>query len=795
MAAVGEVCNRRSTPSCNVSVVINLDSDEEGTDEKSENVNYLFDRFILSCRPHLEKEAIILARQLFKEAPTDLVGSNAITDMLKRYTKEIKKDNAFLYMDVVCKALGSEKRTTEDYNKHNNVNGRRNNSVQACDVTGARDFKGRETIVNGATDASSRKLVVEITEVSDDEGDFICEIKDRPSTSAHQSQPSTSTAQQSEGNSEQAARQNDIKFPRSGKMSTKDLSTRQKKRLVIKLKRRLKEISQEIEILNKSELTLEEMEMADSNYIKENRLKKKFDKTWNKLCKILGRAPNTGRVVEKRIRPSSTGYSIIDKAVGHFMKDKQGKFPDYFDIRDVVLKVNKDHDLRMSSQVLNGIIADVFTDIGNKLQRLREKDLVFNFGSHLLDDFKTEEDPALLDMELSSQLEKNRKISKKNLKQVYAKFTHLERYGKTGKKKVALSSMGNIPEQMEEGDNISSDVTTTDEEQEISRTDEKEISSVSDEDFVDSGTSCSQSNDCFASITTEQCQNNTAPRTVDYVSLESDKESNDTPSSRVFLSNEIHQQTYTATQQENPATSTKSVSDDCQIIIDEPEESCILNQIGNASVSVKHNVSVPDDKLKPNIGNLDSFKTLNTSDELVESPFTCVQNNTNQTGSRKRKASNELPLEELHSDSSRLDKVVFALKRKKLKAPNGWTKDNSTEKEVKPVVVSKEPSLRELQVGETVDNESSSPVLNGKPHIHKEQIQKFRERTLNGLKLTRNVKGDRTVNGDLTFCPKTMSGACLSVSPSATKDTSGKTTLANHHIPVRRHKPDLIIID
>ena len=489
MADVGEVRDNSSMQNSDSLVVITLSSDEEEIAETVEDVNYLFNRFILVCRPHMQSEALVHARKKFRETPRDFARSEEIASMLKRYTKEVNKDNAVVYMDSVCTKLanGLEEKQRSVPNHNNIDDSRRDCGNDNSDVSMARDFKEVESQHQGGVRTiadlpagDSSKNEVNVTEVSDDEVDFVCEIK----RNDRQDIPSTSGAHYSQKGDE-------MKLPKTGKISTKDLTERQKKKLVAKLKTRLKEISQEIKILSRSELTLDEMELADSNYIKENRLKKKFDKTWNKLCKLLGRPPNTGRVVEKRIRASSTGYSIIDKAVERFLNEKSGKFPDYFDIRDLVLKTNDENDLRMSPQVISGIIADVFTDIGNKLQKLREKDLLFNFGSHLLDDFKTDEDPALSSEELLKKLERNRKISKRKLKQVYTKYTHLERYSKAEKKGGCLTSEDKVAKELKENENDNSEgTTTTDEEQEMTKG--MNIgSSFSDEESVDSSQPCS----------------------------------------------------------------------------------------------------------------------------------------------------------------------------------------------------------------------------------------------------------------------------------------------------------------
>lgn len=407
--------------------IITLSSDEEESKQDSKDVNFLFKRFILACRPHVTKETIKEARSLFTEVQGKLHGWNELGDMLERYGKEITKANADLYLNLICNTLNEKKSKNRNIISldsvivqvsENPVIDKVEESDSLCDVSDPRVFEPTPKSSTGQNNETvlSSKERPDISFIENDD-DFANKMPSKGHIERVETMPSTSTAYH-----------NDKSDKATGKLSIKTLTKPQRKKLAARLQQRLKQISNEIKILDKAELTLEEMDMSDSTYIKENRLKNKFEKTWNKLCKILGRPPNTGRVVEKPIRASSTGYSMIDKAVSKFLHDNPGLFPDYFDIRGIVLGANEKHDLRMSPQVLNGLIADIFTDVGNKLQKQREKDLLFNFGSHLLDDFKADDDPALFDEELAHRLEKNRKISKRNLKQVYSKYTHLERY-------------------------------------------------------------------------------------------------------------------------------------------------------------------------------------------------------------------------------------------------------------------------------------------------------------------------------------------------------------------------------
>ena len=450
MANFGNVLTKNTSTNQGNFEIITLSSDEEESEESNNELNFLFNRFILACRPYVTKEAVKDALSLFTEVQGKLSTAQDLLGCLKRYGKEIGKGNAHLYLSLVVKALKDEKSGSKSDNSTQSKpvcnhaekfdKNKVTKCVSFCDVSEAREFEPSPTTKTSSSNSSNGPSTSrhEVATISDDD-DFESNSREKVE---NKNKAFDSILREKLGNMPSTSTAHEAANKDKGKVSAKTLTEKQKKKLAGRLKLRLKEISNKIKILNRAELTLEEMDMHDSTYIQESRLKKKFEKTWNKLCKILGRPPNTGRVVEKPVRISSTGYSMIDKAIAKFLKEKNNSFPDYFDIRDIVLDVNKKHDLRMSTKVLNGIIADIFTDIGNKLQRRRERDLLYNFGSHLLDDFSMENDPALSNEELAHQLHKNRKISKHNLKKVYAKYTHLERYEQDDKSRRPGSSKG-----------------------------------------------------------------------------------------------------------------------------------------------------------------------------------------------------------------------------------------------------------------------------------------------------------------------------------------------------------------
>ena len=58
----------------------------------------------------------------------------------------------------------------------------------------------------------------------------------------------------------------------------------------------------EIESVREKDLSLDDMEEADSSYLYEDRLQKKFVKVWNRLCQLKGRTTASGRPVERKFK-------------------------------------------------------------------------------------------------------------------------------------------------------------------------------------------------------------------------------------------------------------------------------------------------------------------------------------------------------------------------------------------------------------------------------------------------------------------------------------------------------------
>ncbi|XP_003969133.2 death domain-associated protein 6 [Takifugu rubripes] len=188
----------------------------------------------------------------------------------------------------------------------------------------------------------------------------------------------------------------------------------------------LKMYNDEIHRLQKSELSLDDLDLEDSSFVQENKLKRKLMKIYEKLCELKGCSTLTGRVIEHRIAYSSTRYPEINKRIERFINspEAQKNPPDYQDILQQMLRTNERYNLCLSRKQLNQMAKEAFREVGTRIQDRRHLDLVYNFGSHITDTYKPASDPALSDSSLLRKLRSNREVSVSRLEEVISKYAN-----------------------------------------------------------------------------------------------------------------------------------------------------------------------------------------------------------------------------------------------------------------------------------------------------------------------------------------------------------------------------------
>ncbi|NXL69152.1 DAXX protein, partial [Chordeiles acutipennis] len=159
------------------------------------------------------------------------------------------------------------------------------------------------------------------------------------------------------------------------------------KRQIRYLENLLRVYTGEIRRLQERELDLSELDSEDSTYLQESRLKRKMMRIFERLCQLKQCSSLTGRVIEQRIPYRGTRYPEVNRRIERFI-NRPDAFPDYGDILKVIQKASARHGLGLARRQMENMAQDAFREVGNRLQERRHLDLVYNFGSHLTDQYR-----------------------------------------------------------------------------------------------------------------------------------------------------------------------------------------------------------------------------------------------------------------------------------------------------------------------------------------------------------------------------------------------------------------------
>ncbi|NXC06534.1 DAXX protein, partial [Orthonyx spaldingii] len=159
------------------------------------------------------------------------------------------------------------------------------------------------------------------------------------------------------------------------------------KRQIRYLENLLRVYAGEIRRLQERELDLQELDSADSPYLQENRLKRRMMRIFRRLCQLKECSSLTGRVLEQRIRFRGTRYPEVNRGIERFI-NRPDAFPDYSDILREIRGASARHGLGLGRRQMESMAQEAFREVGNRLQERRHLDLIYNFGSHLTDQYR-----------------------------------------------------------------------------------------------------------------------------------------------------------------------------------------------------------------------------------------------------------------------------------------------------------------------------------------------------------------------------------------------------------------------
>ena len=200
------------------------------------------------------------------------------------------------------------------------------------------------------------------------------------------------------------------------RMRRRELTKKRLKQLELKLA----EYDRQIKKVTETELSLEEMNSSTSAYLMEDAIKRKFMRTWYRLCELLHMDPEIKISSTSATDYNGTCHPQINRRVNRLISINE--FPDHFDVCQLIDRVNEKYSLGLSKEDRIILSRKIFKEVGEILQQRRKSEFRQSFGCHLTDSLLENEDPAISDTALHEQLARNAKEGEERLAQLCEEF-------------------------------------------------------------------------------------------------------------------------------------------------------------------------------------------------------------------------------------------------------------------------------------------------------------------------------------------------------------------------------------
>lgn len=269
--------------------------------------------------------------------------------------------------------------------------------------------------------------------------------KEVVASTSHDSSQTESDFQQPSHSKESTINNRQGAAPDSQDTSRNDKTQRR----IEKLEKKLGKLHRAIQKLSERELTLDEMEDERSIHIQEHRLRNRFVKGWDMLCKLKKISNSAGRAKEDRLFYRSSNYREINVKITKLM-NKPDYFPDYQDVLTVIQKANEKQSLGIDEVEVGVLAREIFVDIGGELKKRRQADLIQSFG--YADFQRAENDPAKESEELRSRLQANQEVSSKKLTEEMDKFSQEQKVREARGEDLEAASTDEEEEEEEENE-------------------------------------------------------------------------------------------------------------------------------------------------------------------------------------------------------------------------------------------------------------------------------------------------------------------------------------------------------
>ncbi|XP_066295791.1 death domain-associated protein 6-like [Branchiostoma lanceolatum] len=431
-------------PSSSSEAQVQTKSDAVINSARAESAKKSFSEFVQLCSTLTkDKDVLKFLQKRFQAADSVYLSSQAFLDFLTKRSEKLKesgKKEVFVHMKAVIDNLKANKKCESGSEKGKGKRRRKGDQSgqdsstefsDTSDSSSAKRFKldqlgldettskGDKTKQNGVGGERNGQGKSEDDTGIDTEGSAVPSkeplVSDQGKTSSAEDNPNNSSGDTETGQGAQASSSN-------GDAAESDRKAKKRQKQIRRLEKLLAIVSKEIKRLEAKEVSLDDLDDEDSTYIQEDRLKKRFNTIWNKLCELKGEEMVTGREVERTIKFKGTRFPEVNRRIMKFLR-RIDAFPDFHDILAIIQKTNRKENLRLPPRHVHDLAKEAFTEIGDKFQRRRQRDLVQNFGSYLTDSFDPTSDPAKEDAELQQKLRDNRMHGKRRLDEVLEKYT------------------------------------------------------------------------------------------------------------------------------------------------------------------------------------------------------------------------------------------------------------------------------------------------------------------------------------------------------------------------------------
>lgn len=132
-------------------------------------------------------------------------------------------------------------------------------------------------------------------------------------------------------------------------------------RQLARLEEMLEAHHKEIQKYEEKELTLDDLDAEDNDYLIQERLKRRAAKIYKRLCELKGRSMAMGGTREKKFRYSGSRYNELNIHVQKFVNkhNLEERMPDYSDIRKIVKKCNEKYEYRLNKPRISDLAKEV----------------------------------------------------------------------------------------------------------------------------------------------------------------------------------------------------------------------------------------------------------------------------------------------------------------------------------------------------------------------------------------------------------------------------------------------------